>query len=65
LFTRLIIRLEADERNALNELACRELRDPRDQIRIVLRKELERLGLLKSSPKIEDFSKDQMIGGYL
>ncbi len=49
MITRLTIQLGADERNALNELANRELREPRDQVRLILRKELEVLGLLKNS----------------
>jgi hypothetical protein len=51
--TRLIISLDGEERNALNELSQKELRDPRDQIRILLRLELERIGLLKSTTKMK------------
>jgi len=42
------ITLQQDEQKALWELAERECRDPRDQIRVVLRQELERLGLLQT-----------------
>jgi hypothetical protein len=39
-------RLVGDEARALRELSVRELRSPRDQVRLILRKELERLGFL-------------------
>lgn len=47
--TRLTITLEPSERNALDELSINELRDPRDQIKIILRRELIRLGLLNQN----------------
>jgi hypothetical protein len=43
---RLMINLNSDEAEALARLAASELRDPRDQIRFVVRCELERQGLL-------------------
>ena len=43
--TRFQISLNKDEAEALARLAASELRDPRDQIRLVIRRELERLGL--------------------
>jgi hypothetical protein len=45
---RLMINLNSDEAEALARLAASELRDPRDQIRFVVRCELERQGLLHS-----------------
>ena len=46
---RLQIVLDPAEAEALAMWAESELRDPRDQIRLVLRRELERRGLLKVS----------------
>jgi hypothetical protein len=43
---RYLISLEPEEANVLYELAASEMRDPRDQIRFILRMELERRGLL-------------------
>jgi hypothetical protein len=45
--TRITVSLERTEKSALMKLAMAELRDPRDQLRYVLRRELERLGLLQ------------------
>ncbi|NLE75619.1 MAG: hypothetical protein GX605_02555 [Chloroflexi bacterium] len=39
--------LEPAEARALQSLAARELRQPRDQIRAIVRQELERAGLLE------------------
>ncbi|MBC8254057.1 MAG: hypothetical protein H8E35_08510 [Ardenticatenia bacterium] len=47
--TRLQVVLDPTEANALARWAASELRDPRDQIRLVLRQELERRGLLKAT----------------
>lgn len=44
---RLQVMLDPSEADALAQWAASELRDPRDQIRIVLRQELERRGLLQ------------------
>lgn len=44
---RLQIVLDPNEANVLAKWAASELRDPRDQIRLVLRKELERRGLIE------------------
>lgn len=44
--TRIVIPLDTDERRALSLLAASELRDPRLQVRYMLRSELERRGLL-------------------
>jgi hypothetical protein len=43
---RLIIILNEQERKALNELSERESRDPRSQGAVIIRQELERLGLI-------------------
>jgi hypothetical protein len=43
---RYLISLEPEEATVLYELAASEMRDPRDQIRFMLRMELERRGLL-------------------
>ena len=42
-------RLVGDEARALCALSAEELRRPRDQIRFMLRQELERRGLLKAA----------------
>ena len=44
---RITITFTRSERSALMKLAEQELRDPRDQARLILREELERRGLLK------------------
>ena len=44
---RLQVVLDPSEADALAQWAASELRDPRDQIRLVLRQELERRGLLQ------------------
>jgi hypothetical protein len=44
---RLTITLMQDERTALWELAQRERREPRDQAALIIRRELEREGLLQ------------------
>ncbi len=46
---RLQVMLDPAEAEALATWAECELRDPRDQIRLVLRRELERLGLLEAN----------------
>ncbi len=43
---RFLISLEPVEAKALSKWAASEMRDPRDQIRFILRMELERRGLL-------------------
>ena len=45
---RMVVTLEPKERSALIKLAEMELRPPRDQIRVILRAELYRRGLLRS-----------------
>ena len=46
---RIVISLGKRERTALLKLAQNELRSPRDQARYVVRKEMERLGLLETN----------------
>ena len=46
---RLQVMLDPAEAEALAMWAGSELRDPRDQIRLVLRRELERRGLLRTT----------------
>ena len=46
---RIVIPLSGAERSALAELAKRELREPRAQARLILRRELEQRGLLPST----------------
>lgn len=46
---RLQVVFDSAEGRALTELAVNELRDPRDQIRLIVRRELERRGLLPPS----------------
>ena len=53
--TRMMVMLDAVERNALSEWAQTELRDPRDQIRLFVREALERRGLLEP-PIINELS---------
>lgn len=50
--TRITIPLEQVERSALMKLATAELRDPAAQARFILRRELERLGLLPPAPAV-------------
>ncbi len=51
---RLQLLLDRTEAEALSRWAAAELRDPRDQIRLVLRQELERRGLLQSTEDVAD-----------
>lgn len=44
--TRITVTLEQPEYSALLKVAVEELRSPQDQLRYILRKELDRLGLL-------------------
>ena len=46
--TRITISLEQCERAALMRLARAELREPRDQARFIIQRELVRLGLLQA-----------------
>ena len=44
--TRITLTLEMPEKNALIKMAAKELRDPRYQAVLILRRELERRGFL-------------------
>ncbi len=46
--SRMVIILSESERLALLELARQEMRYPREQVRVILHRELEARGLLKS-----------------
>lgn len=46
MLSRLVITLNEAERNALQAIAASELRDMREQVRFILRSDLERRGLL-------------------
>jgi len=49
---RLQVVLDSTEANALNRWAASELREPRDQIRFVLRQALKERGLLQGTGKV-------------
>lgn len=49
---RITVPLQIDERDALISLAQRERRDPRDQAALIIRRELERAGLLPADPPV-------------
>jgi hypothetical protein len=49
-------RLMNDEAQALYKLSSNELRQPRDQVRYILRRELKRLGLLSLTPIVKQES---------
>jgi hypothetical protein len=49
--TRITLSLEACEKEALIELAARELRDPQSQAALIIRNDLERRGFLAASAK--------------
>jgi hypothetical protein len=51
MLTRIVIELEAEERNALSRWAETDLRNIRDQARIILRNEMVRRGLLEAKGK--------------
>lgn len=54
MFTRIMIPLDAEERFALVELAKQERRDPRNQAAVMIRRELERQGLLPPEPAFQE-----------
>jgi hypothetical protein len=58
---RITITLQPKEKTALRLLAERERRDPRAQAALIIRYELERIGLLahKSQPTIEEVAHEQ------
>ena len=51
--TRITISLSDPEKMALRRLASNEFREPRDQARLILRKELERKGLLQIETPVD------------
>ena len=53
MFCRMMIALERDEAEALLALAQSEMRDPREQVRFIVRYDLIQRGLLKSSASQE------------
>jgi hypothetical protein len=50
-----MITLEEGEADALARLALAEMRDPREQVRYLVRQELIRLGMVKPDPRPEAF----------
>jgi hypothetical protein len=52
MMTRLMIQLDGLERSALTTLAELERRDPRQQAALLIRQQLERLGLLQPTQSI-------------
>jgi hypothetical protein len=52
--SRITLILEATDRQALEELAERELRDVRQQAILIIRRELQRLGLLPTEGETAD-----------
>ena len=59
--TRLVITLSIEERLALGKLAQQEMRDPREQIRYILIRELRRIGLLPDEQEKQEFPKSDNI----
>jgi hypothetical protein len=57
MFARLTIHFSEDERKALEEISLRELRPLKEQIRFIVRADLERRGLL--APQEEEGVKDE------
>ncbi len=60
---RLILTIDFRELEALVKLALVELRNPRDQARYIIRKELCRLGLLKEEDENLSISIEQTTRG--
>ena len=60
---RLQIGLSMTEADALTRWANSELRDPRDQIRFLLRRELQRRGLLSDSDAHDEQSGKEKLDG--
>lgn len=50
---KIVLLLNGPERSALTRLAEQELRDPRDQARLILRRELEYQGLLPAADSVQ------------
>jgi hypothetical protein len=60
--TRLTVTLADQEKIALRTLAEKEFRDPRAQAALIIRQELERLGLLQGKPNAAQTG-DAQLGG--
>ena len=56
---RVVIPLSEEERDALVELARAQVRDPRDQVRVMVRQELRKLGLLHASEEQSTLTRQQ------
>jgi hypothetical protein len=52
--TRMMVALTSDEAHALAQIAYSEMRSPRDQLRVFLRKEAEQRGLLSEAAQMHD-----------
>ncbi len=60
MLTRLVIRLEEHEREALRLLAEHELRDIRVQASLIIRQELARRGLIKADVNAKKTGNDRL-----
>jgi len=60
---RLMVVLNLDEVEALIRSSENEYRTPREQVRFILRNELERLGYLKNDPEIQKVGNFTIPGG--
>lgn len=58
---RLQIALDPTEADRLAALAASQLRDPRDQVRYILRRELERVGML---PDAQEPAQEEVADGH-
>lgn len=56
MITRITIPVSVEEREALRLLAQQEMRDPREHLRYLLRRELQSRNLLQSSANIVELS---------
>jgi hypothetical protein len=59
--SRITVTLEREERSALMRLAEAELRDPRDQARLILRHELQQRGLLSVTDDRQDCAQTEEV----
>ena len=56
---RMVITLDEQERRALRDLAAVEMRYPRDQVRLIVRQELARRGLLPEATAVKGVKHDR------
>ncbi len=56
---RITVTLKPDERDALSVLAAREMRDPRAQAALLIRRALEEAGYLKADATIQNDAQPQ------